>query len=422
MNAETAASNAAASHAAAEPWGAPDRRPVLFLHIAKTAGTAFLQTLNNLFGDRHVSRVHMESDESLELIDTIGAAPPEHLACVGGHPPRHHWNAHIGRFRPFTLLRAPIPRVQSLFRYIRNESDTTLTAWGLSRGFSFDEFIASTNCGVVEHASNGMCRMLCGDPRFTTPGGYGTADFNDPAHHGAILDGAIRLLEEIDFGIVEDMEATLRLVQMRWGIPFPIDNVVANTTERLGVEDEPDSIRRIAEMNTLDLALYERASLLFRKRMARLEALAVPENTMAVFAPEAGEPVPISKIPGRQGFHGAEAGGIAWLDHAVRPRIHFRPPCVRGYITLRFYRPREFYPADRIAVHLDGTPMPMRLATAEGKWCTLVSDPVPLASALHELAIDPPYWVPERVLNPNAPRARRSLSVALATISITPTE
>lgn len=419
MNAEAPAAPAAAP---ATSWGAPDRRPVLFLHIAKTAGTAFLQTLNNLFGDRHVSRVHMESDESMELIDTIGAAPPAHLACVGGHPPRFHWNAHMGRFRPFTLLRAPIPRVQSLFRYIRNESDTTLEAWGLRRGFSFDEFIASRNCGVVEHASNGMCRMLSGDPRFTTPGGYSTPDFNDPAHHGAILDGAMRLLEEIDFGIVEDMEASLRLVQMRWGIPFAIDNVVANTTERLGVEDEPDSIRRIAEMNTLDLALYERASLLFRQRMARLEAMAVPENPMAVFAPGAGEPVPIGKIPGRQGFHGAEGGNIAWLDHAVRPRIHFRPPCTRGHITLRFYRPREIYPAERIALYLDGIPLPARVLGNEGNWCTLICDTVTMASAVHELAIDPPYWVPERVLNPSAALGRRHLSVALATMSVTPTE
>jgi hypothetical protein len=58
----------------------------------------------------------------------------------------------------------------------------------------------------------------------------------------------------------------------------------------------------------------------------------------------------------------------------------------------------------------------------EGNWFTLISDAVPLASAVHELAIDPPYWVPEQVLNPRATLARRNLSVALATTSVLPAE
>ena len=98
-----------------------------------------------------------------------------------------------------------------------------------------------------------------------------------------------------------------------------------------------------------------------------LDTLAQPENPKAAFAPPAGEPIGFGKIPAHQGFHSKDGDNIVWLDHKVRPRIHFRPPCARGCISLRLYGPREFYPAERMTLHLDGTPMPTHLATTEGK-------------------------------------------------------
>ncbi len=64
---------------------------------------------------------------------------------------------------------------------------------------------------------------------------------------------------------------------------------------------------------------------------------------------------------------------------------------------MRLYWLRAFCPAELITQHLDGTPMLTRFVIT---WCTLVGGPVQLDSVVHELAIDAPYWVPERILKP----------------------
>ena len=388
-------------------------QPILFLHIPKTAGTAFLMTIHNIFGDHNVIRFSTE-EGLVDQIAAFGQAESQMHACVNGHPPVYFWRDKLHLFRPFTILRDPIARVQSFFRFILREPGSTLMPWGMPRKLTFEEFITSRNRGLFEHVNNGMCRMLCGDPRFTTPG---NDEFEHPERHPEVLNAALLMLEKCTFGLVEDMASTLRLVQAQWGIPFPLKDVKANTTERLGEELEKKNIQRIAELNALDIALYHHAQTVFRQRLSALEHEPVtPLNPRTIFAPALNKWTPASLIPGRQAFHSVEPTGVCWLDADCCARIHFSAPAGSTRLAIVFQCVCRDYPVAKLVVAVDGQPVAHNVWTHTDEYVTILTEPLPTGGDLRILTIKPPFSISMRVLQPNA-KDHRFLSLALSEIA-----
>src|ERR1043166_2722720 len=94
-------------------------KPVLFLHIPKTGGSSFLTVLGNVFGERRVRRLGGADETTQAHIDRIVADEIQDIDCLVGHFPIHAFAKYLDAFRPFTILRDPVDRVMSLFRFFK---------------------------------------------------------------------------------------------------------------------------------------------------------------------------------------------------------------------------------------------------------------------------------------------------------------
>ena len=80
-------------------------RPVLFLHIPKTAGTSFIVMLQNAFGDNRVQRIRYLNDCTRPMIKDLLQKELDSISCLTGHLPIHMFDGSLDRFQPFTVLR-----------------------------------------------------------------------------------------------------------------------------------------------------------------------------------------------------------------------------------------------------------------------------------------------------------------------------
>jgi len=111
---------------------ASPRKPVLFLHIQKTAGTSVIHRLKEYYRDSMVTHG-----------DWLGKSPQDlaHLECVTGHF-GHAFAAPLMRGRYcFTFLRDPADRLISKYYYFQKQKSSEFIVYELARKHSFDEFL-----------------------------------------------------------------------------------------------------------------------------------------------------------------------------------------------------------------------------------------------------------------------------------------
>ena len=392
------------------------RRPVLFLHVPKTAGTSFLTVLCNVFGDAHVRRLDREGELEPAFIDRLVAGGLDGIDCLAGHIPAHLFMGRLAGFRPFTLLRDPVDRVMSLFRFTRAASPLEQARVGLAPGFGFEAFMACRHPEVFGQVENGMCRMLCGDPAANDPA---TDEFWRPSDPMRWLNQAVAMLHRCEVGLVEDMPGTLAVARRAWGVPFALEAARENASielARLGNDPEqsPGEALRVVQRNTLDLALHRTARDLFARRRAAAAGHGA-ECAMAPAHAVAGTRLNLSEIPCRRGFHPYERDGFGWFQAGADALVAFDAGPSPLRLSLNLYRVSEAYPAGGLAVALNGVPVPVRVVATAGPWVELETGPFRPIAGMNLLALRPAYSVPVRFLNPST-LDNRDLSMALATL------
>lgn len=394
-------------------------KPVLFLHIPKTAGTSLLLTLRNTFGDSHVRRITQVDEHVGETVAQIIETGLAGVSCLAGHLPIYLFDRVLDRFRPFTVLRDPVERVLSVYRFIRDGDPAVPARLGLGPDFTLEEFLDWGHPEVFGQVNNGMVRMLCGDPRLFDPGNPNIWNINGQV---ATLEQALANLERLDFGLSEEMPATLALARTRWGVPYELGEYRENTTTRDPAGDQVAVIQRIIAMNTADLALYHRAHEIFHARIRALPKTATHEdwNPLSVFVPELNREMSIGDIPGRRGFHEFEArDGLAWIQADQPAVLHFAMGEDLVRLRLRLYCIVPDYPVGDMIVTANGRRLAMQVLFDDGVWHWIETDHFQSLAGINQLAIEVPMVLPAARDNRSS-EDRRQLGVALANAEIGP--
>lgn len=218
---------------------------LVYLHFPKTGGTALAQLLVPLMGDRLAVARAEQAEVDLARYD-----------WVHGHLLYHQIERLAHRPFTMTMLRNPVERILSLYRFHRRRPDDPVHE--LANKLSFHQFVER---GI---GTNTYLDMLAGD--------VDGSRRNDPDR----IRVASRRLDTFDFvGITENFEYSALLLAAELGVePFwriGHANSAPSPTRRADID--PDTIALIKQEAAADMKIYRRAVRLFRTRLADRFAL-----------------------------------------------------------------------------------------------------------------------------------------------------
>lgn len=259
------------THRAANSTPVP---PVIFLHIPKAAGT----TLARIMGRQYPGRALYAVDGSRvsESIAEFKALPPEQRASVKamiGHMPFGLHRHLPGSPVYITVLRDPVKRIVSHYRYARRTPEHYLHDTVCSENMSLEAYVAS---GISVELNNGQTRLLSGVR------GADPSTVNDPADlipfgqcSPELLERAKANLEEHFpvVGLTERFDETLILLKrvLGWQMPlYTSRNVAGGREQRAPLSQE--TVAAMRQYNQLDIELYAYAA----RRFARAVHAAGP--------------------------------------------------------------------------------------------------------------------------------------------------
>jgi hypothetical protein len=230
---------------------------LIYLHIPKAAGLTLSVVMQ-----RHYKRSEIIEFNTLKRgIDSFGEVPREERArakLVLGHL---HYG--VDRWLPsntgyIAVLRDPVSRVVSLYRYILREPRHPLHRTLVASRVSLEKFVET---GVDKtQVENGQTRQL--------------APVLDRDPTGEDAEIALRNLQSfVVVGLTEQFDESLILMkrQLGWRTPYYLSRNVASEDPAVSKTISSEAIELIREKNELDLELYAEAKRLFERLIDRQE-------------------------------------------------------------------------------------------------------------------------------------------------------
>ncbi len=234
--------------------------PVVYVHIPKAAGTTLKNVLSRVYRGRPVVFFTPRTGE-LDRLRGLPAAKRRTVAVVAGHEPFGYQDVFRGcRVTPavITVLREPVARVVSLFRYIHRDAEHPRHGEFVAHSVTVRDVYERLRLPAFD---NHMTRFLAGRGAFSKPfGGLDEQDLRAAEHN---LSRGCRA-----FGLQERFAESLAWFGRELGWPA-VETADLNRAPRRstpGDVDEEDR-RLIARHNALDAALYEFAASLFDERV-----------------------------------------------------------------------------------------------------------------------------------------------------------
>lgn len=233
--------------------------PLAFVHIPKTAGTAFVEYLMTNIGDPSKIAPPFMGD----MATTRDFSSPFRL--YWGHYDYFLLKGTGRKFNYLTFLRHPLARAISQWKSWSIASNLTdewlkamqpyqIEAVRFSQTATLEEFIMSENPYIEGHIRDVQTRYLADQP--DRPG---------------MLESAKRNLENTFtyFGVVERFEESIQLFRSHFAntLPYTVSTGSENRSNKATSELSPIAMARLRALNSNDFELYEFGCRLFDKRI-----------------------------------------------------------------------------------------------------------------------------------------------------------
>ena len=229
----------------------PNEQCLVFLHVPKTGGKTVDSSLILNFPESE--RIHLDTLDK-RLDETMNSIPLErrsHARLVWGHIP---YGVHLympQRCEYFTILREPIARVVSVYKYILRARDHVLHDRVATEGIPLEEYLES---GMDEgQTENSQTRQLSGRQ-------FGVLD------RAALVEAKHNLEASLVVGLTERFEETFVLLRRTLGLRMPF-YITRNVSPPYEASDRAVELAR--ERNELDLELYRFARELFATQLSQ---------------------------------------------------------------------------------------------------------------------------------------------------------
>jgi hypothetical protein len=242
---------------------------VIYVHIPRTAGTTLGGVIRRQYPRDGFVEVYSLAVDHATWLQSLSAVQRDRIELLKGHLP---FGLHAIFGRPaahFTLLREPVDRVVSLYRYAWQNPDHYLHEEIVRKSLTLREVLSRE---LSLEFDNGQTRQLAG----VTPAvGFGRCT-------AVMLEEAKRNLQNhfTVVGITERFDETLLLLKeaFGWRNLFYIKENIAHGLQARYVPSE-DTLRRVRDQNSLDGELYDwvrealerqlaEQGILFRTRLA----------------------------------------------------------------------------------------------------------------------------------------------------------
>lgn len=268
-------------------------RVLIYLHVPKCAGQTLSSALRLSF---RRSRVLYLDGLDKPLHEVVGSISPEALSQVELVLGHIHYGVH--KFLPrepayVTVLRDPVDRVVSLYKFILREPSHPLHVRVQTSRMSLEDYVSSGIDG--SQTENGQTRQISG------------VQFTDP--DSTTLGRAKQNLSTFEVtGLTERFDETFVLLRrkMKLWMPFYISRNVSSTGQaQVSVPDRVLDL--IRDRNQLDLELYDFGRAMFSRQM---------DEQGQAFMREVSRFKKLNRLPNSLG-HRAEH----FLAKAVRPLL-----------------------------------------------------------------------------------------------------
>ncbi len=219
---------------------------VIFVHIPKTAGRTLRAIIRRQYRPEEVCTTSREAGDPYQDFLTLTEAEKARLRIVQGHF-AYGLHEHVSRPAVYvTMLREPIARVISYYRFIRDNPNHTHHAVAIELGLA--GFVQER---VSKALDNGQLRYLSGVE--DTPFGACTEE---------MFEAALAHLEQrfVAVGLVEAFDDSILLMRRALGWRMPVYMPLNVSKHRVADEKvSPETFALLREYNRFDLRLYDYA-------------------------------------------------------------------------------------------------------------------------------------------------------------------
>ena len=222
-----------------------------FLHIPKTAGTTFTEILKRQYLGAQSFSLTGDTVSVIKRFETLSSYDREQVKLFTGHAPIITGVDRADNATTITFLRNPINRVKSFCQHVSEGKSPHLIDNFPPETFSLDAFLASED----EELSNLQTKMLINQ------GSYASAlainNMSPSEAKGVALDNLFNKISH--FGLQEYFDESLIIFSsaFNWRMPLYISKNIKSTNKL--IQFEPHHLKRIAELNAIDMEVYEHA-------------------------------------------------------------------------------------------------------------------------------------------------------------------